>query len=217
MTVIGFLASFSLLAAPVSIVNFDHAAVGKMPPGWSATMTSQGAAPQWEIVRDTSAPTQPYVFAQTSTDSRPERSPLAILDTVSLRDADISVRLKPVSGRDDPGGGLVFRYRNEQNYYLVRAESLRDDVVLYKVENGHCTPIVPRGLPANQIGAKRQFPTNTWHILKVSVRGNRFQVYVNHRRILQAEDSTYRGPGKVGLETKGDSVTYFDDFRIYPK
>jgi hypothetical protein len=76
---------------------------------------------------------------------------------------------------------------------------------------------VPRGLPPTQVGVKRDFQPNIWHILKVSVRGSRFQVYVNHRRILQAEDSTLKGPGRVGLSTTADSVTYFDDFRVYPK
>jgi hypothetical protein len=217
MNFLGLLASFSLIAAPARIVNFDHDSLGKMPLGWTAAMTNQGAAPQWEIRSDPSAPTQPYVFAQISTDPRQDRSPLAILDAVSLRDADISVRLKAVSGREEEGGGLVFRYRDEKNYYVVRADALHDDVALYKVENGRCSAIVPRGQPPSQIGVKRDFPPNTWHILKVSVRGNRFQVYVNHRRILQVEDSTYRGPGKVGLSTMGDSVTYFDDFRVYPK
>lgn len=180
-------------------------------------MTNKGAAPQWEIRRDPSAPTQPYVLAQVSADPREDRSPLAILDAVSPRDADVSVRVKAVSGREDKGGGLVFRYRDEKNYYVVRTDSLHDDVVLYKVENGRCSPIVPRGLPPSQIGVKHDLQPNTWHILKVSFRGKRFQVYVNHRRILQAEDSTYSGPGKVGLSTKADSVTYFYDFRVYPK
>ena len=217
MNLLGLLATFSLIGASANIVNFDHGPIGKMPPGWTAVETREGAAPQWEIRRDPSAPTQPYVFAQVSTDSRQDRSPLAILDGMSLRDADISVRFKTVSGREDQGGGLVFRYRDPKNYYLVRADSLHDDVEMYKIENGRCSPIVPSGLPATQVAVKRQFPPNTWHILKVSVRGNRFQVYVNHRRILQAQDSTYGGPGKVGLETKADSVTYFDDFRVYPK
>ncbi|HEV3329696.1 MAG TPA: hypothetical protein VG096_01865 [Bryobacteraceae bacterium] len=217
MNVLGLLASFSLIAAPANIVNFDRGPLGKMPPGWTAAMTNRGAAPQWEIRKDPSAPTQPYVFAQISTDPNRDRLPLAIFDSVSLRDADISVRLKAVSGREDQGGGLVFRYLDEKNYYVVRADALHDDVALYKIENGRCSPIVPRGQPPSQVGVKRDFLPNTWHILKVSVRGNRFQVYVNHRRILQVEDSTYRGPGKVGLSTKADSVTYFDDFRVYPK
>lgn len=180
-------------------------------------MTNQGAAPRWEIIKDPSARTQPYVLAQVSSDQHQDRFPLAILNSVSLRDGDISVRLKSVSGRDEQGGGLVFRYRDERNYYMVRASARQDDVTVYKIENGRCRPILPRGMPPSEFGVKHDIRPNTWNILKVSVRGSRFQVYVNHRRILEASDSTFAQPGKVGLLTAGDSVTYFDDFRVYPK
>ena len=66
-------------------------------------------------------------------------------------------------------------------------------------------------------GVHHEFPANEWSILKVTVRGNRFQVYMDHRRVLQVTDSTFTGPGKVGLWTVADSVTYFDDFRVNPK
>jgi hypothetical protein len=217
MTAFGWLVSFGLIASSGNIITFDHASLGKTPPGWTVAMTNQGAAPRWEVREDPSAPQPPYVFAQVSADPRQNRLPLAIFDRVSLRNGDISVRLKPVSGREERGGGLVFRYRDEKNYYLVQANALQEDVVLYRVENGHPIPIVPRGVHVPEFGVKHDIQPNAWQILKVSVRGNRFQVYVNHRRILQAEDSTFTGPGKVGLETVADSVTYFDDFRIYPK
>ena len=180
-------------------------------------MTNRGAPPQWEVRKDTSAPTQPYVLAQVSADPRRDRYPLAIFDSVSLRDGDISVRLKPVSGHADQAGGLVFRYRDDRNYYVVQANAVGDDVAVYKVENGQPIPITPRGVAPAEFGVKHDIHRNAWQILKVSVRGNRFQVYVNHRRILQAEDSTFATPGKVGLSTVADSITYFDDFRIYPK
>jgi len=217
MNSLGWLVSFGLIAAPAHLINFDRAPLGKTPPGWTVAMTNQGAAPRWEILKDTSAPTQPYVLAQVSADPRRDRVPLAILEEVSLRDGDISVRLKPVSGKEDRAGGLVFRYRDDRNYYFVRANAVGDDVSVYKVENGQRIPIAPRGVPPSVFGVKHDIQPNAWHILKVSVRGNRFQVYVNHRRILQAEDSTFNGPGKVGLCTVADSVTYFDDFRVYPK
>jgi len=217
MTAFGWLVSFGLIASTGHVITFDHYPLGKTPPGWTVAMTNQGAAPRWEVRRDPSAPTQPYVFAQLSTDSRQDRFPLAILDGVSLRDGDVSVRLKPISGHDEQAGGLVFRYRDEKNYYLVRANALRDNVELYKVENGRRVPIQPRGMPPFDFGIKHDIQPNMWHILKVSVHGNRFQVFVNHRRILQAEDSTFTNAGKVGLWTAGDSITYFDDFRVYPK
>jgi hypothetical protein len=171
-------------------------------------MTHRGAAPQWEVLRDLSAPTQPYVLAQLSTDPTGNRFPLAILDSVQFHDGDVSVRLKPVAGRQDEAGGVVFRYIDENNYYLARANAVQDNVALFKVENGERTQIAV---------ARHDLPLNVWEILKVSARGPRLQVYVDHRRILQAWDATFSGSGKVGLWTVGDSVTYFDDFRVYTR
>ena len=217
MTALGWLASFGLIASSGNVVTFDRAQLGKTPPGWTVAMTNEGAAPRWEVRQDPSAPTPPYVLAQLSADPRQDRFPLAIFDGVSLRDGDISVRLKPVSGREEQSGGVVFRYRDEKHYYLARANARGDDVVLSKVENGRLIPIKPHGARAPDFGVKHDIQPNSWHILKVSVRGDRFQVYLNHRRILQGQDSTFQGPGKVGLWTIADSITYFDDFRVYPK
>jgi hypothetical protein len=196
-------------ASTGTVVNFDTAPLGKMPPGWTVSMTNAGSAPQWQIVKDTSAPTQPYVLAQTSTDPTGNRCPMAILENVSLQNGDVSVRLKPVSGREDRAGGVVWRYRDANNYYLVRANALTKTVVIYKVERGQ----------RSQVGVevRHDIPSNAWSILKVSVRGPKFQVYVNHHRILESWDRTFNGAGKVGLWTVSDSVTYFDDFRVYPK
>lgn len=208
MRVLSLWISLSLLASAGRVVNFDTEAIGRMPAGWSAAMTAGGAAPRWEVRKDQSAPTQPYVLAQTSNDAADNRAPLAIFNGMNLRDVDVSVRIKPVSGREDQAGGLVWRYRDQNNYYLARENARTKNVAIFKVENGarrQITDISHNILP------------NTWSILKVSVRGNRFQVYVNHRRILQGEDKTFNGPGKVGLWTLADSVTYFDDFRVNPK
>ena len=172
-------------------------------------MTNQGVAPQWQILKDQSAPTQPYVLAQTSHDANGSRCPLAILDGLSVQNSDVSVRIKPVSGQEGRAGGVVWRYRDANNYYLARANALAKNVAIYKVENGRVTQVT--GLVPHDI------PSNAWSILKVAVRGNRFQVFVNHHRILQGQDNTFRGAGRVGLWTVADSVTYFDDFRVNPK
>ena len=190
-------------------MNFDTAPLGKLPPGWSVAMTHRGAAPHWEVRRDGSAPTQPYVLAQTSNDRAGDRYPLAIFDGIALRDGDVSVRIKPVTGIDDQSGGLVFRYRDANNYYLACANALTHDVAFFKVQNGVKTAI--------GADARHDIPVNGWSILKISARGSKFQIYVNHRRVLQAQDTAFPNSGKVGLWTAADSVTYFDDFRIYPK
>src|SRR6185437_15918982 len=93
--------AFSLLGATGHLINFDSAAIGKMPPGWSVAMTHAGSAPHWEVRRDGSAPTQPYVLAQTSNERKGDRYPLAILDGLNVKDGDVSVRIKPVTGIDD--------------------------------------------------------------------------------------------------------------------
>ena len=204
-----FLLAFGLIASPGRIINFDTEPLGKVPPGWSVPMVTGGSASQWEILRDRTAPTQPYVLAQLSADPKGNRFPLAILNAVSLRDGDVSVRLKPVAGRLDQSGGVVFRYRDPSNYYLALADARQQEVALFKVENGRRIPI---GSPV-----KHDVPANEWRILKISVAGPRIQVYLDHRRILRAEDSAFTGAGKVGLWTARDSVTYFDDFRVYPK
>lgn len=209
MKTLTLLFALGLTASTGRVINFDTCPLGKMPPGWTVAMTHRGAAPEWRVLKDQTAPTQPYVLAQTSHDSNNSRFPLAIFDELNVRNSDVSVRMKPVSGQEHRAGGVVWRYRDANNYYLVRANALTKNVAIYKIENGEITQIsalVPHDIP-----------TNAWSILKVSVRGNRFQVYVNHRRILQGQDNTFQGAGKVGLWTMADSVTYFDDFRVYPK
>jgi hypothetical protein len=209
MKKISWLVSVGLLAASGKVVNFDTAPLGMVPPGWTVAMTNRGAPPRWEIRKDDSAPTQPYVLAQLSSDTAADRFPLAILDNLSLRDGDVSVRVKPMSGRANQSGGVVWRYRDPNNYYLARASALENTVALYKVENGRRLQLAPP--------VRHEIPSSAWTILKVSVKGNRFQVYLDHRRILQGWDNTFAAAGKVGLWTVADSVTYFDDFRVYPK
>ena len=208
MKPLSILVSFGLLASSGRVVNFDSAQVGRAPSGWTFEDTNRGASGRWEVRKDQTAPTQPYVLAQIANASG-DHCPLAIYDALTLRDGDISVRIKALSGHDDQVGGVVFRYRDAGNYYLARENALTHNVALFKVQNGQVRQITPT-IP-------HDISPNTWNILKVSVRGSRFQVYMNHRRILQAWDRTFDGWGKVGLWTKADSITYFDDFRVYPK
>jgi hypothetical protein len=208
MKAASWLLLFGIAASNGRVINFDTGPLGRTPPEWTSVIT-RGHAPRWEIQRDGSAATLPYVLAQLSTDGGPDRVPLAILKNVTLRDGDVSVRMKPVSGHQVQGGGLVWRYRDENNYYLVRVSVLEKNVAVYKVQNGQRIPLLP--------GARHDIPSNTWRILKVSLRGNRYQIYMDHRRILQGWDNTYTGSGQVGLCTVADSVAYFDDFRVYPR
>ena len=217
MKTLGWLVSLTLGSIGVVNVNFDAGAPGKMPPGWTSTMTYAGAPPHWEILKDPSAPSPPNVLAQISSDSNEIRGPLAILNKVNVKDGDLSVKIKPVSGNKDRAGGLVWRYQDPDNYYLLQAESLRNHIVLYKVKDSKRTPLVAKGMPPRTYGVEHPVPANQWSVLKVQFRGPLFSVYFNHRRLFQVVDSTFADTGKVGLSTRADSVTYFDDFRIAGK
>jgi hypothetical protein len=217
MKTLGWLVSLTLGSIGVVNVNFDAGAPGKMPPGWTSTMTYAGAPPHWEILKDPSAPSPPNVLAQISSDSNEVRGPLAILNKVNVKDGDLSVKIKPVSGNKDRAGGLVWRYQDPDNYYLLQAESLRNHIVLYKVKDSKRTPLVAKGMPPRTYGVEHPVPANQWSVLKVQFRGPLFSVYFNHRRLFQVVDSTFADTGKVGLSTRADSVTYFDDFRIAGK
>ena len=211
MRALSWLVAFSLFAPTGKVINFDTYTIGKLPPGWSVPGNGAGALPQWEIHKDRSAPTQPYVLAQLSATSLEDRAPLAILNDVTTRDADISVRIKPVSRTGKPARVVWFGdYRDEnQLLFRTRQRRRRNTLGVFKVENGQRTPLLS--------GIKHPIPVNDWSILKVSARGARFQIFLDHRRLLQGQDGTFAGSGKVGLWAGAGSVTFFDDFRVYPK
>ncbi len=196
------------------IVNFDRAAAGAAPAGWTIAMTHQGGAPRWEVVEDSSAPSKPNILAQVSTDRTAGRFPMAIWDSAAVKDGTLAVKFKTVSGTVDQAAGLVWRFRDPGNYYIVRANALEDNVVLYKVQNGERVSLAPKGAVSSSYGVKYRIPKQTWSILSVDFNGSLFTVSLNNQKLFDVEDSTFPGAGKTGLWTKSDSVTYFDDFQI---
>jgi hypothetical protein len=208
-----------LLLAAASIgrsqsIDFDSAIVGTVPAGWIVAMTHNGGAPRWEVLKDDSAPSKPNVLAQVSTDRTAGRFPLAIWDRTSPKDGTLTVKFKAVSGSVDQGAGLVWRYRDPDNYYIVRANALEDNVVLYKVQNGQRVSLAPKGAVSNSYGVKHRVPKQTWSTLSVGFHGNLFTVSLDNQKLFDVEDSTFTGAGKTGLWTKSDSVIYFDDFQV---
>lgn len=205
--------SVSLSASSVAraeVFDFESTRLDSLPPGWSVAMTHEGGDPHWAVVR---AAEGGQALAQLSSDRTSQRFPLAILTTHVLRDGAISVRFKPISGRVDRAAGLVWRYRDENNYYIVRANALEDNVVLYRVEDGNRAAISPVG-QQGEYGQKHRVPAGEWHELGVQFRGSTFSVLFDGTRLYDVEDSTFSDAGRVGLWTKADSVTQFDDFEV---
>jgi hypothetical protein len=219
MRVSGSLGAAFLLCSLMSaeVVRFDPCVPGKPPPGWTVAMTHDGAPPRWEIVRDESGQRPACVLAQVSGDKTAGRFPLAVWDRSAIRDGEVSVAFKTVSGAVDQAAGIVWRYQDANNYYIVRANALESNVVLYRVENGVRLSIAPKGLPSRSYGVRHEIPSGQWITLKVAFEDNLFVVSLNGELLFEAEDQTFSKPGKTGLWTKADSVTYFNNFTVSGK
>ena len=196
----------ALLPCRAETINFDRAASRSVPAGWTVAMTHQGGPPKWEVLEDNSAPSKPNVLAQISNDRTAARFPLAIWNGTGIRDGTLEVTFKALSGVVDQGAGLVWRYQDPNNYYIVRANVLEDNVVLYKVQNGERVSLLPKGAVSNTYGVKHKVPKQVWTTLRVDFHGRMFSVSLDGQKLFEVDDSTFTGAGKTGLWTKSDSV-----------
>ena len=194
--------------------SFDGTVPGKLPAGWTAGITGEGV-PRWSVVAEGAAPSAPHVLQQSG--EVPKASfPLCLFDGASLRDGFVEVKFKAVRGKIDQAAGVVWRAQSTTNYYICRANALEDNVVLYKVENGKRQTLSIVGREGGY-GVDARVTAGEWHALRVEFRGPRFRVTFDGKALFEVEDATFTAPGKVGLWTKADSVTLFDDFRCGPQ
>jgi len=201
------------LHAQTTQVNFENDQAGKPPAGFSFARTGQGKEGVWVVARDEQSRERGYILAQTDGDRTNSRFPVAVLDGMRAADVDLSVKFKPVSGRVDQAAGLVWRYQDANNYYIVRANALENNVVLYKVQNGRRTDLPLKG-EGRTYGKDVPVPSVRWSELRVVAKGTTFTVFFNGEKLYDVDDATFPGAGRVGLWTKADSVTYFDDLVI---
>jgi hypothetical protein len=194
------------VAGTAQSVNFDGDTVGAPPKGWTLTMTGRGA-PKWTVERDDTLPSKGQVLKQ----SGKADYPLALKDGTRIKDGFAEVKFKPISGSEDRAGGLVWRAMDANNYYVVRANALEDNVVLYKTVNGARSSLDIVGRKGGY-GVKATVPAHQWHTLRVEFSGTRFKVVFNGKALFEVEDATFAEPGMVGLWTKADSVTAFNGF-----
>ncbi len=214
LLLIGTAAHSSALAAEQSSAvvhqqtwTFDADPVETEPAGFSFGRTGRGAPGRWLVRAAKDAPTGPNVLAQVDADKTDYRFPVAVANEPKLRDLRLAVKCKPVAGEVDQACGLVFRYQDDNNYYVTRSNALEGNVRLYRVVNGN------RQQFAGWNGA---VASGVWHEVVVEARGDRFTVYWDGQEIIHAQDQTFLKPGQVGVWTKADSITYFDDLRVEP-
>ncbi len=200
-----------LHASPAAItIGFDQDLPGQVPAGWTSAITGEGT-PRWEVVTDATAPSRGQGLRQSAAVPKPS-FPLCLKEEVLLRDGFVQAEFKTVSGEIDQAAGVVWRARDAANYYVCRANALENNVVLYKVQDGRrqALDIVGR---TGGYGVETKVAPGVWHTLRVEFAGARFRVVLDGNRLFEVEDATFGEAGRVGLWTKADSVTSFDDFR----
>jgi 3-keto-disaccharide hydrolase len=184
--------------------SFADDTVGATPKGWTATMTGSGK-PKWTVEEDATAPSASKVVKQ----SGRATYPLLLRDGTSLKDGFVEIRFKALSGSEDRAGGIVWRAKDANNYYVVRANALENNVVLYKTVGGKRSSLDIVGQKGGY-GVKLPVPAGQWHKLRVEFSGSRFKVVFNGQLAFEVEDRTFSDAGQIGLWTKADSVTAFD-------
>jgi len=186
------------VAAHAETENFDNSRIGTLPEGWTAGVTGRGSH-HWAIAADATAPSKPNVLTQSGTGA----FPWCVKSSASLTDGYVEAKFRPISGKEDQAGGVVWRWKDGNNYYVARANALENNVSLYYTEAGARKTIKYVDAPV---------PHNMWHTLRVVFSGNRIAVALDGKTYIDVEDNHIAGPGAVGLWTKADSHTSFDDF-----
>lgn len=182
--------------------NFYLDPVGQPPAGWQCGVTGSGS-PKWTVERDPTAPSPPNVLRQSGSGD----FPWFVKVGTSLANGFVEVRFKPISGREDQAGGLVWRWKDGGNCYVARANALENNVSLYYTQKGNRRTLKYVDAPV---------PANVWHLLRVEFVDARIKVLLDGKLAIEQQDANFTGSGAVGVLTKADSVTAFDDFSYVP-
>jgi hypothetical protein len=197
-TIAAALTALVSMAAHAETANFDTDTPGSAPAGWLAGVTGRGT-PKWTVEPDTTAPSKPNVLRQSGSGT----FPWCVRKGVSMTDGFVEVSFKPLSGKQDQAGGLVWRWKDGDNYYVARANALENNVSLYYTEKGIRKTVTYVDAPV---------AGNAWHRLRVDFQGKHISVSLDGKRYIDLDDGHITGAGTVGVWTKADSVTLFDDF-----
>ncbi len=191
----------ALLATGVSTAqtaNFDKDPVGVPPADWTCGVTGRGR-PHWAVELDPAAPSPPHVLMQSGRGD----FPWCVRTGTTIVDGFVEVKFKPIRGREDQAGGLMWRWKDGNNYYVARANALENNVSLYYTEGGTRKTL-------KYVDAR--VASNAWNTLRVEFKGARIRVLLNGKAAIEFDDARISGAGAVGVWTKSDSVTAFDDF-----
>jgi len=186
-------------------IDFNSAPPGQPAPGFSAGLTGGQGRVTCLVQADNTSPDRGFVLAIRSSNQTNPVFPLCLYDELRARNVDLSVRFKPVAGQLDQAAGIVLRAQDFDNYYVVRANALENNVRLYHVVAGRRTQFA---------GSDASVPSGVWQSLRIKAEASHFTVHLNDKLLFAADDETLADGGRVGLWVKSDSVTVFDDFTI---
>jgi 3-keto-disaccharide hydrolase len=190
--------AFVATNAAAETIGFDKDQVGAVPAGWICGVTGRGS-PKWSVETDSTAPSKPNVLKQSGTGT----FPWCARQGVVLANGFVEVKFKPLEGKEDRAGGVMWRWKDGDNYYVARANALENNLSLYHTTRGTRRTILYVDAPV---------PVNTWHTLRVEFADKRIKVVLDGRQYIDLEDDHITGSGAIGVWTKADSVTLFDDF-----
>jgi hypothetical protein len=195
---VSMIASICATTALAETAGFDQDPAGSPPAGWVCGVTGRGS-PKWVVEADNAAPSKPNVLKQSGQGT----FPWCAKKDVSVTDGFVEVKFKPMEGKEDRAGGVIWRFKDGDNYYVSRANALEINVSLYQTTRGsrHTIKYVDAPVAANQ-----------WHTLRVEFAGKHIKVSLDGKQYIDLEDDHISGAGAVGVWTKADSVTAFDDF-----
>jgi Domain of Unknown Function (DUF1080) len=180
--------------------NFDADKVGEIAKGFTNDVG------KWEVVADDTAPSKSNVLAQMAKSSGAAFN-LTLASDTNYKDVDITVKMKAIAGSTDQGGGIVWRAKDAKNYYVARYNPLEDNYRLYHVVNGQRSELKSADIPH----------TLGWQTLRVTMTGDHIECYYDGKKYLDAKDSAFKEAGKIGLWTKADAQTHFDDLTVSGK
>jgi len=207
--------TFSLFGLGGDTVNFDNLKPRSFPPFWTATANRPAEQSRWEVLRDATAPSRPNVLVKEAGNAGDSEFSMAVFDKVLCRDGDLSVKFKIENGsRRVKTAGIVWRYQDQKNYYLLHFSVDEKNIVLFRVENGQAHPIPITGGKPGAFGVTHDLRVGQWYVAKVSFRGPNIKVLFGNRQLFDAVDDSLPGTGKTGLWTRGGTEASFDDFRI---
>lgn len=183
-----------------TLVNFESETVGKSPSGFVANAINKTKSIKWNVVDDNGN----KVVAQEAENSGSCYN-LLVLDKVAYNDFSASLKIKAISGEEDQGGGLLWRYIDKNNYYVARYNPLENNFRFYRVVDSKREELK---------SADSDIKQGEWFTMTIEMKGNKVTCSLNGKTLIESTDDTFKSAGLIGFWTKADAVTYFDDLKI---